>query len=173
MDNAAWRCSPTSQSIPVWAPMGPLFICRIFTFPMWIKFSWLLESSHHRVPSFALLSCIRNLTSSSCFVGLSQLNVTFIRIPCPCHCWDVANSLLDRGVEDHPDRDLTVHLGPSGLYGFPPLPPGPTVSNTSHSPTVHNIWRRWSSTYSGLVPGTALATCEFKYSVTVAGTDAL
>lgn len=46
--------------------------------------------------------------------------VAFISIPCPCQYWDVANSLLDIGIEDRPDRDLSVHLGLSGLYSILP-----------------------------------------------------
>lgn len=76
----------------------------------------------------------QSLESSPALLDFSSLMVTFIRIPRPCQYRDVANSLLDIGVEDYPDRDLSVHLGLSGLCSILPC-------HLIQLPVQHNIWQ--------------------------------
>lgn len=89
-------------------------------------------------------------------------------------------SLLDIEVEDHPDRDLGVHLALSGSYGIflCHLSPCPALLTIP----VYTTYGNWIRLYKCdvdpalivdrcLVPGTALDTRGFQYGETVASTD--
>lgn len=114
LHSLSWRCPLLPFVLCFSHLMTIIWVFYLNLFICWTGFMCLIRL-------FAGTNSVeQSLKSSPALLDFSILMVTFIRIPWPCQYRDMANSLLDIGVEDYPDRDLSVHLGLSGLCSILP-----------------------------------------------------